>query len=159
MTLEELLALLPDNETGQIGADDLRTVTTELWTKIEDLGHLVARSAPFKWTTAATPGDGQMKTNDGTWSTSPTTLLVSRVAASLGNPPWDWVQQALQVGSVIRVRNTLTTPLDNMTGEVTGALVIQPTYITIPVSITSAAGTVPTNNKAVAIDILQEVST
>lgn len=31
MTLEELLALLPDNTSGQIGADDLRTIVTELY--------------------------------------------------------------------------------------------------------------------------------
>ncbi len=31
MTLDELLALLPDNNTGEIGADDLRTITRELY--------------------------------------------------------------------------------------------------------------------------------
>lgn len=31
MTLAELLALLPDNTTGDIGADDMRTITTELY--------------------------------------------------------------------------------------------------------------------------------
>lgn len=30
-TLEELLALLPDNETGQISAADMRTIVTELY--------------------------------------------------------------------------------------------------------------------------------
>lgn len=33
MTLAELLALLPDNSSGAIGADDMRTVTTELYTQ------------------------------------------------------------------------------------------------------------------------------
>lgn len=32
MTLEELLALLPDNDTGDIDAADLRTIVTELAT-------------------------------------------------------------------------------------------------------------------------------
>jgi hypothetical protein len=31
VTLDELLALLPDNSTGEIDADDLRTVTSALW--------------------------------------------------------------------------------------------------------------------------------
>lgn len=31
MTLDELLALLPDNNTGAIDAADLRTIVTELW--------------------------------------------------------------------------------------------------------------------------------
>ena len=31
MTLEELLALLPDNATGDIGADDMRTIVTDLY--------------------------------------------------------------------------------------------------------------------------------
>lgn len=34
MTLEQLLALLPDNNTGAIDADDLRTIVTELYTDI-----------------------------------------------------------------------------------------------------------------------------
>lgn len=33
MTLEELLALLPDNNTGAIDAADLRTIVTELYTR------------------------------------------------------------------------------------------------------------------------------
>lgn len=31
MTLEELLALLPDNGTGEISAADMRTIVTELY--------------------------------------------------------------------------------------------------------------------------------
>jgi hypothetical protein len=31
VTLDELLALLPDNDSGEIGADDLRTITTDLY--------------------------------------------------------------------------------------------------------------------------------
>jgi hypothetical protein len=33
MTLDELLALLPDNNTGAIDAADLRTIVTDLFTK------------------------------------------------------------------------------------------------------------------------------
>lgn len=33
MTLEELLALLPDNDAGAIDAVHLRTIVTELWTQ------------------------------------------------------------------------------------------------------------------------------
>src|SRR5262245_60262982 len=33
MTLDELLALLPDNTTGEIDAADLRTIVTELFNK------------------------------------------------------------------------------------------------------------------------------
>lgn len=33
MTLDDLLALLPDNTSGAIDAADLRTVVTELWNK------------------------------------------------------------------------------------------------------------------------------
>jgi hypothetical protein len=31
VTLDDLLALLPDNDTGAIDAADLRTIVTELW--------------------------------------------------------------------------------------------------------------------------------
>ena len=42
MTLEELLALLPDNTTGQITAADLRAVVTELYNRIVALEDVVA---------------------------------------------------------------------------------------------------------------------
>lgn len=35
MTLAELLALLPDNTNGQIGADDIRTLATSLWERTD----------------------------------------------------------------------------------------------------------------------------
>lgn len=41
MTLEELLALLPDNTTGQIDAADLRTIVTELFDKTATLAAVV----------------------------------------------------------------------------------------------------------------------
>ena len=37
MDLDDLLALLPDNNTGSIDASDLRTIVTALWNKIEAL--------------------------------------------------------------------------------------------------------------------------
>lgn len=55
-TLEEMLALLPDNITGEISAGDLRTIVTNLWARSAgfagqvngDDGSLV--SAPAGWT-------------------------------------------------------------------------------------------------------------
>lgn len=50
MTLDELLALLADNDTGDIDAADLRTCVTELWNytaKVQQTQHeLVVTTIP-----------------------------------------------------------------------------------------------------------------
>lgn len=38
MALEDLLALLPDNDTGEIDAADMREVTTGLWNHADETG-------------------------------------------------------------------------------------------------------------------------
>lgn len=42
MTLDELLALLPDNDTGDIDAADLRTIVTEMWNRDIDFEARIA---------------------------------------------------------------------------------------------------------------------
>jgi hypothetical protein len=62
MTLDELLALLPDNTAGEIGADDMRTITTELYNKgalfaTGTVAGPLALGAAAAWTPLGTPRD------------------------------------------------------------------------------------------------------
>lgn len=58
VTLEQLLTLLPDNTTGQIGAGDLRAVVSALWAKGSLGGQLetdgTAQYLPTGWTARRT---------------------------------------------------------------------------------------------------------
>lgn len=72
MTLEELLALLPDNNTGAIDAADLRTIVTELWNNNAD-----ADSVNEAQDTELTALDGRVdgvETENATQNTAITTL-------------------------------------------------------------------------------------
>ena len=89
MTLDEMLALLPDNQTGDIDAADLRTIVTELFNDtaalqtavgnwatttnaridaLEDAtasGRTVAGVYRLDVTPSGDPGNGQVTTNSG----------------------------------------------------------------------------------------------
>lgn len=60
-TLDELLALLPDNDTGEIDAVDLRTIVTELWNQGADIA---ARVSALEASSGG--GDGTITAN-GRW--------------------------------------------------------------------------------------------
>lgn len=84
MTLDELLALLPDNTTGEIDAADLRTIVTELWSQGADIEARVAfieaeggsggtaPSVTGVWQIAAggTPGGQQVASDTDDFSTT-----------------------------------------------------------------------------------------
>lgn len=58
ITLEELLSLLPDNTTGQIGAGDMRAIVSALWAKGSLGGQLetdgTTQYLPLGWTARRT---------------------------------------------------------------------------------------------------------
>ncbi len=69
-TLDDLLALLPDNTTGLIGADDMRAVVTGLWNAgLVTTDHLDARVSALEGDAAGGAGDGPTIT--GTWQWNP----------------------------------------------------------------------------------------
>lgn len=55
MTLDELLALLPDNTIGDIGADDLRTIVTDLYTAAHGVDYVSrVHQGPFTLPSSST---------------------------------------------------------------------------------------------------------
>src|SRR5215204_1236659 len=80
MTLEELLALLPDNDTGAIDAADLRTVVTELW----QVANTQALMFVYDYATSAAPTAGKVNIE---WALSATELNVSEQTGEGGMLP------------------------------------------------------------------------
>lgn len=71
LSLNDLLALLPDNTTGEIGADDLRTVVSALWVKTSIAGQVESDGTPVElppgWSVTYTdPGIYTVTHNMGT---------------------------------------------------------------------------------------------
>lgn len=72
-TLEELLALMPDNDTGEISAEDMRTVTTGVWEETELAVKSVNGSLPDP--------SGNVETPEGI------TLIPEGTEPAPGSPP------------------------------------------------------------------------
>jgi hypothetical protein len=145
VTLDELLALLPDNTTGEISPADLRTIVTDLY----NYAHARAAAHPYKWTTGTSgdPGTGKVGTDTG-WTSGATVLRISEITddgTTLGFGFIDESQASAIVLSDSTGRELRCTP--------TGPSVDQGTYRTIPVSVSGLSGTAPSNNAALTVSI------
>jgi hypothetical protein len=116
VTLDELLALLPDNETGEIGADDLRIIVSDLYAA----AHTGRETYSYDWTTNATPGAGRVRLG-GVWGSGPNTLLLSETSVDGSGFPF-----------AVADRN--------------GTRFLLGTYREIPVDAEIPVGAEPTNN-------------
>lgn len=89
MTLDEMLALLPDNSTGAIGADDLRAIVTALWDHDTALS---VRVAELEASSGA--GGGGSPSITGFWQlnpqvgTAPGTMQITADAFPLSDATW-----------------------------------------------------------------------
>jgi len=143
MTLDELLALLPDNDTGDIGADDLRTIVQELYIA----AHTIFATYAFNWSTDQTPPTGKVSLN-ADWSTSSVLCHVSETTANGVNTPFGWADELASVQFTLGGQNGV-----RMTGNVSGVSVDQGTYRDVPVTISSATGT-PANNQLLTLALV-----
>lgn len=78
MTLEELLALLPDNTRGDIGADDMRTVVTDLFNRDVALGSALD-------STNTSVADVAVVINEGRLSESELNATIAEATAGKAN--------------------------------------------------------------------------
>lgn len=143
MTLDELLALLPDNTTGDIDAEDLRTVVTGLW----DRASRAAQVFSYLWVTTPGPGAGKIT---GPWTLGPGVLQVSETTDDgqiLGFAILDNLagSQVLVVGPG---------GVGVMHADVVGASVDQGGYRDLPVMVTEVSGAVPALNAKVTLAVL-----
>lgn len=82
MTLEEMLALLPDNSTGEIDAVDLRTIVTGLWDNDQAVGRLqpAVGSGPLS----------QFRARLATVNTKPVVVLLFGTSQVAGMSGTEW---------------------------------------------------------------------
>jgi len=143
MNLDEMLALLPDNDTGEIGADDLRTIVTELYIA----AHTIFQTYAFNWSTDPTPPTGKIAMNAG-WSTDSVLVHVNETTANGVNTPFGFADELNSVQFTLGGQNGV-----RMNGHVTGVSVDQGAYRDVPVTIESITGT-PSNNQLLTLALV-----
>lgn len=141
--LDDLLALLPDNDTGQISANDLRTIVTSLWAHT-----WVGEQYPYLFSTSATPPKGAV--NTPVWTTAITTLNVSDQATDNTNLGYGRLDVP---GTLIRVHSTATQVL---IAEIVAPATINSGWRTLHVRGASAIGAAPADKSQVTITVLGE---
>jgi hypothetical protein len=146
MTLDEMLALLPDNNSGQIGADDLRTIVTGLY-EFAAAALLVG----YKWDRDDTPGQQQAAITPD-WAMGPGTLLLSKITSGALAPSWDQIAGAVQAGHYIRIRQNADVDV-HLVAQITGAHVEATNWWTVPVKVVEVSGAEPANGTDMTIDI------
>jgi hypothetical protein len=142
LTLNELLALLPDNTTGEISAADLRTIVTELYNLAATVGQVYS----YSWVTNdPTPAAGKI-TMDQPWQ-----MIASKMIISETTEDGEIVTFSL-------VDNTAAGQLwlsgaagGKLRANVTGPSVDLGTYREIPITVTSISGAIPANNEKVSV--------
>lgn len=133
MTLDELLALLPDNDSGEISAADLRTIVTELHT-VANTGW---NSYAYKWSTTTNLGSGQVNCD---WAVGQTTLHIHKTSSN------EILFPDLEIS---RIR--LHTTASSLKMNVIGPTVDQGSSYDIPADVTELSGAVPANNATITV--------
>jgi hypothetical protein len=142
MTLEELLALIPDNDAGQIEADDLQTIVTELYNRA---GNSMGDSWAYKWTSSTPPPTGRVNL-DAAWGVTATKLWVSETADEGASPTFGMIEDAVQT----RIR-IATTDGKRLVADVTGPGTDLGTYRELPIEVVEVIGPSPANNDSVTV--------
>lgn len=144
MSLDEMLALLPDNTSGEIGADDLRTIVTELFTAAHTFGDRVT----YGWVPGdPSPAVGKVYLNNG-WSTTSTLMALAEQSAD----GIVFTFAAVDRGDVMHM--AMTTPAGGVLRLSTnGPSVDNGTYRNVPVIVTSATGAAPLVNDSLSVEV------
>ena len=142
-TLDDLLVLLPDNDTGAIRAADLRTIVTALWNRVTAI---LAR--PYSITNSSGPANGKLYVV-GAWG-GPSALEIHDNASDSAATPWD----VIDTGALLR--------LDRNDGQgslrltATGPPQDFGTYQSVPVAVRQTSGTAPANGALVTLYVFVE---
>jgi len=142
-TLNDLLALLPDNTSGDISAADLRTITTALWNRVNAI---VDR--PYTTTNSAGPASGKLYVQGG-WAT-PTGLELHDTSGDGAATPWS----TIQAGTWLRLDRNDGQGILRLTA--TGTPVDSGTTGSVSVSVRDVTGTAPPNGSPVTLYVLFE---
>jgi hypothetical protein len=145
MTLDELLALLPDNTSGEITAADLRTIVTELY----NAAHTLAQRVAYGWSaTDSSPPTGKIYLAGG-WTSAGGTAAISEI----GNDGTPFAFNAVDAGNLVRL--ILTGPANQtMRIDLTGPSVDQGNYREVSYVVIQVVGSAPANNDLMAVDVV-----
>ena len=138
MTLAELLALIPDNDTGAIGADDLRTIVTDLHTA----AHTVEDHFSFEWVTSLTPAAGKATLNGG-WVSGATAVILSETTIDGELTPFGMLSILSFPAPFLF---TTQGQVAYVKGQITGVAVDQGNYRSIPITVSQVVGSAPSAN-------------
>lgn len=148
MTLDELLALLPDNDTGAIDASDLRTIVTELYTRTNDYAQVFG----YLWQASASAPPAGKAGVSPPWSMSSDTLTLNEVADDGQNLIFNLIEltenprvQIVGAGGGVLKAN------------ITGVSVDHGSYRDIPIAVTGESGIAPINGEKVSILFLAAI--
>jgi len=146
MTLDELLALLPDNDTGEISAADLRTIVTDLY----HAAHLWGTQYAYQWSTDQTPSNGKVSKSNG-WVEASGILHV----AETSDEGMAFGVAFLDSGRCEAI--ILTAPGIAMQMTPTDVSVDQGGYRDIPVDVVKASLVAPSNNDLLSLTVVASV--
>jgi hypothetical protein len=137
MTLDEMLALLPDNSAGEISASDLREIVSGLWEVLVDAS---VRSAAYKYTKTLGLTPGQVGLQPA-WVDTANVLQVSDSVTSGAVPPLDLWTEGDPTGMRGRLRG-VTDPGVAVEFLITGPATLITNGRTLPIHIESIPSTV-----------------
>jgi len=146
MTLDELLALLPDNTSGEISPADLRAVVTDLY----DAAHVGKSQYAYDWSTDLTPGNGKLSTDQG-WTDTATVLHLAELSGDDMAFGFVLIDRGQAEGVL------LSAPGRSLNAAVTGPSVDQGTYRDVPIQVREVAGAEPGNGDLVTVTVVASV--
>lgn len=143
MTLDEMLALLPDNDTGQISAADMRAIVTDL----HALSSSFAQVFSYQWEFGppAAPGTGEAVVGPA-WGLTADTLYLSMTALDGHELSFGVIDVAAEVN--VWVVNATGSRL---VATVTGPSVDLGDYRTLPIAVGSVTGPIPDDGTPVTV--------
>jgi hypothetical protein len=137
-TLDELLALIPDEPEGNITAEDLRTIVSDLY----GASHTLIDHFAFEWVTSATPPAGKISLTGG-WSMSASALLMAEMTSDGEATPFGLMDLSdLPVPFLLSTQGRTA----YVRGTVTGPAVDQGSYRTVPITVSAIQGVAPAAN-------------
>jgi hypothetical protein len=144
VTLEEMLALLPDNTAGEISPADMRTIVTGLY----EWATLSSESYAFRWSTAGTAPTTGRVTTDQPWQMSATKLLLSETADDGTLVKWSVLDSAAARRVWVTAPNNV-----QLVADLSGPSVDLGTYRELPLTVRSVTGAQPANNGQVTVTL------
>lgn len=147
MTLDEMLALLPDNTTGAIDASDLRDIVTDLFTA----ANTYAQTFGYLWAVSGTSPSPGRATVQPTWGMASTTLHLNETTDD-GQTLVFTLLDNTDARIILSGANG-----GHLRAIVTGPSIDNGSSRDIPIQVTSEDGIAPINGEKVSVTVLATI--